>query len=83
MGTFYVTGVIIATGLGIMLLIVTEIENKKKVVKDELQPGMQLFQDLCHGFCCNDSLEIYAPIEEVLRERLIIVFFIVNQINFL
>ena len=40
MGTFYVTGVIIATGLGIMLLIVTEMENKKKVVKDELQPGM-------------------------------------------
>ena len=39
-GNFYVTGVIIATGLGIMLLIVTEIENKKKVVKDELQPVM-------------------------------------------
>lgn len=40
MGTFYVIGVIIAIGLDIMLLIVTERENKKKVVKDELQPGM-------------------------------------------
>lgn len=39
-GNLYVTGVIIATGLGIMLLIVTEMENKKKVVKDELQPVM-------------------------------------------
>lgn len=39
-GNFYVIGVIIATGLCIMLLIVTERENKKKVVKDELQPGM-------------------------------------------
>ena len=39
-GNLYVIGVIIATGLGIMLLIVTERENKKKVVKDELQPGM-------------------------------------------
>ena len=39
-GNLYVIGVIIATGLGIMLLIVTEMENKKKVVKDELQPGM-------------------------------------------
>lgn len=38
-GNFYVIGVIIATGLGIAL-IVTEMENKKKVVKDELQPGM-------------------------------------------
>ena len=40
METFYIIGIIIATGLGIMLLIVTERENKKKVVKDELQPGM-------------------------------------------
>jgi multisubunit Na+/H+ antiporter MnhB subunit len=40
MGTFYIVGVIIATVLGIMLLIVAERENKKKVVKDELQPGM-------------------------------------------
>ena len=39
-GNLYVIGVIIAIGLGIMLLIVTEMENKKKVVKDELQPGM-------------------------------------------
>ena len=39
-GNLYVIGVIIATGLCIMLLIVTEMENKKKVVKDELQPGM-------------------------------------------
>ena len=39
-GNLYVIGVIIATGLGIMLLIVTEMENKKKVVKDELQPGL-------------------------------------------
>ena len=39
-GNLYVIGVIIATGLGIMLLIVTEMENKKKVVKDELQPVM-------------------------------------------
>ena len=39
-GNLYVIGVIIATGLCIMLLIVTERENKKKVVKDELQPGM-------------------------------------------
>lgn len=40
MGTFYIVGVIIATVLGIMLLIVAERENKKKVVKDKLQPGM-------------------------------------------
>ena len=40
MGPFYIIGVIIAIGLGIMLLIVIERENKKKVVKDELQPGM-------------------------------------------
>lgn len=39
-GNLYVIGVIIATGLCIMLLIVTERENKKKVVKDELQPGL-------------------------------------------
>ena len=39
-GNLYVIGVIIATGLCIMLLIVTKRENKKKVVKDELQPGM-------------------------------------------
>ena len=39
-GNLYVIGVIIATGLCIMLLIVTEREDKKKVVKDELQPGM-------------------------------------------
>ena len=39
-GNLYVIGVIIATGLGIMLLIVTEMENKKKVERDELQPGM-------------------------------------------
>lgn len=40
MGTFYVIGVIIATVLGVILLIVVERENKKKVVKDKLQPGM-------------------------------------------
>lgn len=39
-GNLYVIGVIIATGLCIMLLIVTERENKKKVVKDELQSEM-------------------------------------------
>lgn len=33
MGPFYVIGVIIAIGLDIMLLIVTERGNKKKLVK--------------------------------------------------
>lgn len=40
MGTFYVIGAIIATILGVMLLIVAERENKKKAVKDKLQPEM-------------------------------------------
>ena len=46
----YVIGVIIATGLCIMLLIVTERENKKKVVKDELQPGMVVVLGLMSWF---------------------------------
>ena len=46
----YVIGVIIATGLCIMLLIVTERENKKKVVKDELQTGMVVVLGLMSWF---------------------------------
>lgn len=49
-GNLYVIGVIIATGLCIMLLIVTERENKKKVVKDELQPGMVVVLGLMSWF---------------------------------
>ena len=49
-GNLYVIGVIIATGLGIMLLIVTEMENKKKVVKDELQTGMVVVLGLMSWF---------------------------------
>ena len=49
-GNLYVIGVIIATGLGIMLLIVTERENKKKVVKDELQTGMVVVLGLMSWF---------------------------------
>ena len=40
MGIFYIVGVIIATVLAVMLLIVAERENKKKAVKDKLQPEM-------------------------------------------
>lgn len=49
-GNLYVIGVIIATGLCIMLLIVTERENKKKVVKDELQTGMVVVLGLMSWF---------------------------------
>lgn len=49
-GNLYVIGVIIAIGLGIMLLIVTEMENKKKVVKDELQTGMVVVLGLMSWF---------------------------------
>lgn len=49
-GNLYVIGVIIATGLCIMLLIVTERENKKKVVKDELQLGMVVVLGLMSWF---------------------------------
>lgn len=49
-GNLYVIGVIIATGLCIMLLIVAERENKKKVVKDELQTGMVVVLGLMSWF---------------------------------
>ena len=61
MGTFYIIGVIIATVLGIMLLIVAERENKKKVVKDELQPGMLAVLGLMSWFSVVMILWKYRP----------------------
>ena len=61
MGTFYVIGAIIATILGVMLLIVAERENKKKVVKDELQPGMVAVLGLMSWFSVVMILRKYMP----------------------
>ena len=61
MGTFYVIGAIIATILGVMLLIVAERENKKKVVKDELQPGMVAVLGLMSWFSVVMILWKYRP----------------------
>ena len=61
MGTFYVIGAIIATVLGVMLLIVAERENKKKVVKDELQPGMVAVLGLMSWFSVVMILWKYRP----------------------
>lgn len=61
MGTFYVIGAIIATILGVMLLIVAERENKKKVVKDELQPGMIAVLGLMSWFSVVMILWKYKP----------------------
>lgn len=61
MGIFYVIGAIIATILGVMLLIVAEKENKKKVVKDELQPGMVAVLGLMSWFSVVMILWKYKP----------------------
>ena len=61
MGTFYVIGAIIATILGVMLLIVAERENKKKAVKDELQPGMIAVLGLMSWFSVVMILWKYRP----------------------
>ena len=61
MGTFYVIGAIIATILGVMLLIVAERENKKKVLKDELQPGMVAVLGLMSWFSVVMILWKYKP----------------------
>ena len=61
MGTFYIVGVIIATVLGVMLLIVAERENKKKVVKDKLQPGMVAALGLMSWFSVVMILWKYKP----------------------
>lgn len=61
MGTFYVIGAIIATILGVMLLIVAERENKKKAVKDELQPGMVAVLGLMSWFSVVMILWKYKP----------------------
>jgi multisubunit Na+/H+ antiporter MnhB subunit len=61
MGTFYIVGVIIATVLGVMLLIVAERENKKKAVKDELQPGMIAVLGLMSWFSVVMILWKYKP----------------------
>lgn len=61
MGIFYVIGAIIATVLGVMLLIVAERENKKKVVKDELQPGMVAVLGLMSWFSVVMILWKYKP----------------------
>ena len=61
MGTFYIIGVIIATVLGVMLLIIAERENKKKVVKDELQPGMVAVLGLMSWFSVVIILWKYMP----------------------
>jgi hypothetical protein len=61
MGTFYVIGAIIATILGVILLIVAERENKKKVVKDELQPGMVAVLGLMSWFSVVMILWKYRP----------------------
>lgn len=61
MGIFYVIGAIIATVLGVMLLIVAERENKKKVVKDELQPGMIAVLGLMSWFSVVMILWKYRP----------------------
>ena len=61
MGIFYVIGAIIATVLGVMLLIVAERENKKKAVKDELQPGMVAVLGLMSWFSVVMILWKYRP----------------------
>jgi hypothetical protein len=61
MGIFYVIGAIIATVLGVMLLIVAERENKKKAVKDELQPGMVAVLGLMSWFSVVIILWKYMP----------------------
>ena len=61
MGVFYIIGVIIATVLGVMLLIVAERENKKKAVKDELQPGMIAVLGLMSWFSVVMILWKYRP----------------------
>lgn len=61
MDTFYVIGAIIATILGVMLLIVAERENKKKAVKDELQPGMIAVLGLMSWFSVVMILWKYKP----------------------
>jgi multisubunit Na+/H+ antiporter MnhB subunit len=61
MGIFYVIGAIIATVLGVMLLIVAERENKKKAVKDELQPGMVAALGLMSWFSVVMILWKYKP----------------------
>ena len=61
MGTFYIVGVIIATVLGVMLLIIAERENKKKVVKDKLQPGMVAVLGLMSWFSVVMILWKYKP----------------------
>jgi multisubunit Na+/H+ antiporter MnhB subunit len=61
MGAFYIIGVIIATVLGVMLLIVAERENKKKAVKDELQPGMVAVLGLMSWFSVVIILWKYMP----------------------
>ena len=61
MGIFYVIGAIIATVLGVMLLIVAERENKKKAVKDELQPGMVAVLGLMSWFSVVMILWKYKP----------------------
>ena len=61
MGIFYVIGAIIATILGVMLLIVAERENKKKIVKDELQPGMVAALGLMSWFSVVMILWKYKP----------------------
>ena len=61
MGAFYIIGVIIATVLGVMLLIVAERENKKKAVKDELQPGMVAVLGLMSWFSVVMILWKYKP----------------------
>lgn len=61
MGIFYVIGAIIATILGVMLLIVAERENKKKAVKDELQPGMVAVLGLMSWFSVVMILWKYRP----------------------
>jgi NADH:ubiquinone oxidoreductase subunit 6 (subunit J) len=61
MGIFYIVGVIIATVLAVMLLIVAERENKKKAVKDELQPGMVAVLGLMSWFSVVMILWKYRP----------------------
>lgn len=69
MGTFYIVGVIIATVLGVMLLIVAERENKKKAVKDELQPGMVAVLGLMSWFSVVMILWKYKPQLEMFFEK--------------
>ncbi len=69
MGTFYIIGVIIATVLAVMLLIVAERENKKKAVKDELQPGMVAVVGLMSWFSIVMILWKYRPQLEKFFEK--------------